>query len=98
MCNNNNNPPNIQPSQRIVNKTKQTHTGISYSSQLSKIAELPNGEESYAFGEFDSPHPDQIRILLLKGQSNEIFDPQFYLSFEPAWATDLWVKIVSFLV
>ena len=62
----------------------------------------------YAFGEFNSPHPakftsasadpDQIRILLLKEQSDEIFDPQFYLSFEPAWATDLWVKIVSFLV
>ena len=25
---------------------------------------------------------------VLKGQSNEIFDPQFFLSFEPAWATD----------
>ena len=24
----------------------------------------------------------------LKGQSNEIFDLQFFLSFEPAWATD----------
>ena len=31
---------------------------------------------------------------LLKGQSNEIFDPQFFASFEPAWATDQWVKIV----
>ena len=34
----------------------------------------------------------------LKGQSNEIFDPQFFSSFEPTWATDQWVKIVSFLV
>ena len=25
---------------------------------------------------------------VLKGQSNEIFNPQFFLSFEPAWATD----------
>ena len=33
--------------------------------------------------------------LFLKGQSNKIFDPQFF-SFEPAWATDHWVKIVSF--
>ena len=34
----------------------------------------------------------------LKGQSNEIFDTQFFSSFEPAWATDQWVKIVLFLV
>ena len=34
----------------------------------------------------------------LKGQSNEIFDPQFLSSFEPAWAFDQWVKIFSFLV
>ena len=34
----------------------------------------------------------------LKGQSNEIFDPQFFSSFEPAGATYQWVKIVSFLV
>ena len=34
----------------------------------------------------------------LKGQSNEIFDPQFFSSFEPAWATDQWVKIFSILV
>ena len=33
-------------------------------------------------------HPDKVHILNLKGQSNEIFDPQFFLSFEPAWATD----------
>ena len=24
----------------------------------------------------------------LKGQSNDIFDPQFFSLFEPAWATD----------
>ena len=29
-----------------------------------------------------------FKSLNLKGQSNEIFDPQFFLSFEPAWATD----------
>ena len=33
----------------------------------------------------------------LKGQSNEILDTQFFSSFEPAWATDQWVNIVSFL-
>ena len=31
--------------------------------------------------------------LALKGQSNEIFDLQFFLSFEPAWATNRWVNI-----
>ena len=36
--------------------------------------------------------------LLLKGQSKQIFDPQFFLSFEPAWATDQRVKIVLILV
>ena len=30
---------------------------------------------------------------LLKGQSNEISDLQFFSSFEPAWANDQWVKI-----
>ena len=34
----------------------------------------------------------------LKGQSSKIFDLQFFSSFEPAWATDQWVKTVSFLV
>ena len=34
----------------------------------------------------------------MQGQSNEIFDPQFFSSFKPAWATDQWVKIVQFLV
>ena len=34
----------------------------------------------------------------LKGQSNEIFDLQFFSSIEPAWATDQWVKIFSNLV
>ena len=32
----------------------------------------------------------------LKGQSNEIFDTQFFSSFQPAWATYQWVKIISF--
>ena len=34
----------------------------------------------------------------LKGQSNEIFDLQFFSSFKPALATDQWVKIFSILV
>ena len=34
----------------------------------------------------------------LKGQSKEIFDLQFFSSFEPALATDQWVKIFSNLV
>ena len=34
----------------------------------------------------------------LKEQSNEIFDLQFFSSFEPAWATDQWVKIFLSLV
>ena len=32
------------------------------------------------------------------GQSNEIFDPHFFSSFEPAWATDQWVNTFSILV
>ena len=39
-----------------------------------------------------------LKFFYLKGQSNEIFDPQFFSSFEPAWATDQWVKTVSLLV
>ena len=39
-----------------------------------------------------------VRENWLKGQSNQIFDLQFFSSFEPAWATDQWVKTVSFLV
>ena len=35
---------------------------------------------------------------ILKGQSNEIFDLLFFSSFQPAWATDQWVKIFSYLV
>ena len=34
----------------------------------------------------------------LKGQSNEIFDLLFFSSFQPAWGTDQWVKIFSYLV
>ena len=34
----------------------------------------------------------------LQGQSNEIFDLQFFSSFEPVWATDQCVKIFSILV
>ena len=39
-----------------------------------------------------------IKISALKGQSNEIFYPQFISSFELVWATDKWVTIFSFLV
>ena len=34
----------------------------------------------------------------VKGQCNEIFDHQFFSSFEPAMATDQWVKIVWFFI
>ena len=37
-------------------------------------------------------------VNFLKGQSNEIFDLLFFSSFQPAWATDQWVKIFSYLV
>ena len=42
----------------------------------------------------------EILILMyVKGQSNEIFHPNFFFSsFEPAWATDQCVKIFSILV
>ena len=30
-------------------------------------------------------HVNSLRIIYLKGQSNEIFDLQFFSSFEPAW-------------
>ena len=36
--------------------------------------------------------------ISLKGQSNDIFDLQFFSSFEPALATDQWVKIFLNLV
>ena len=38
------------------------------------------------------------KISRLKRQSNEIFDLHFVSSFEPAWATDQWVKICLMLV
>ena len=38
------------------------------------------------------------KLFLLKGQSSEIFDLQFFSSFEPALATYQWVKIFSILV
>ena len=34
-----------------------------------------------------------ITFQMWKGQSNEIFDPQFVSSFELVWATDQRVKI-----
>ena len=39
-----------------------------------------------------------MHVCLLKGQSNEILDLRFFSSFEPAWATDQWVKIFSIFV
>ena len=39
-----------------------------------------------------------IETCQLKGQSNEIFDLQFFSSFQPACATDQWVKIFLILV
>ena len=38
------------------------------------------------------------KSFLLKGQSNKIFDLQFFSSFEPVLATDQWGKIFSNLV
>ena len=35
---------------------------------------------------------NRIRIPGLKGQSNEIFDPQFFSSFGPIWAPDKQAK------
>ena len=32
------------------------------------------------------------KLAIIKGQSNKIFNSQFFLSFAPAWATDQWVK------
>ena len=37
-------------------------------------------------------------MRVLKGQSNEIFDLQFFSPFEPAWAPDQCVKIFSIFV
>ena len=37
-------------------------------------------------------------LVWLKGQFNEILDLQFLSSFEPAWATDQWIKIFTILV
>ena len=37
-------------------------------------------------------------VFLLWGQSNETFYVNFFASFEPVWATDTWVKILSILV
>ena len=36
-----------------------------------------------------------ITLQMLKGQSNEIFDPQFFSSFKLVWATDQRDKIFS---
>ena len=41
---------------------------------------------------------EQGNQFVLKGQSNDIFDLQFFSSFKPALATDQWVKIFSNLV
>ena len=43
-----------------------------------------------------SPNSKLNVLMDLKGQSNEIFDPHFFSSFEPVWATDQWVKIFLF--
>ena len=39
-----------------------------------------------------------VGSVTLKGQSNEIFDLQLFSSFEPAWATEQWLKIFSILI
>ena len=42
----------------------------------------------------------KIMVLkkFLKGQSKEIFDLQFFSSFELVWVTDQWVGIFTILV
>ena len=37
-------------------------------------------------------------MLNLKGHSNEIFEHNFFSSFEPVWASDQWVKIFPIFV
>ena len=54
--------------------------------------------ETAVRGSYPASHPAKDASLILKGQSNEIFDLQFFSSIEPAWATDQWVKIFSNLV
>ena len=36
-----------------------------------------------------------LNYIILKEQSNDIFDPQIFSSVEPVWATDQLVKIFS---
>ena len=55
------------------------------------------GTVSRKTGMWEGQRPDKhlniYFIRILKGQSNEIFYPQYFPSFEPACATDQWVKI-----
>ena len=39
--------------------------------------------------------PSAVCISALKGQSHEIFDPQFFSSFEPIWTPDKQAKVFS---
>ena len=54
--------------------------------------------ETAVRGSYPASHPAKDASLILKGQSNEIFDLQFFSSIEPAWYTDQWFKIFSILV
>ena len=40
----------------------------------------------------------QFFSFFIKGTVQRDFRPPFFSSFEPAWATDQWVKILSILV
>ena len=77
---------------KIKNITKRDKT------KLWICGEAPTLRENFKFGRFPDSCSFQQTQHLLKGQSNQNFDLQFFSSFEPAWATDQWVKTVSFLI
>ena len=47
---------------------------------------------------YDALYIIGVRKWSLKGQSNEIFDLQFFSSFEPAWATKISLSYLNFSV
>ena len=69
---------------KIKNITKRDKT------KLWICGEAPTLRENFKFGRFPDSCSFQQTQHLLKGQSNQNFDLQFFLSFEPAWATDQW--------
>ena len=47
---------------------------------------------------YRSRNLSEPELICLKGQSNYIYDLQFFSSFEPALAIDQWIKIFLILV